>query len=54
MEHKLAFMGGPIGVNKKEYLKKTGGLPEYALAHGTAVASTSSTRYFRPRRWAAR
>jgi hypothetical protein len=35
VEYKLAFMGGPIGVNKKEYLQKTGGLLEYALAHGT-------------------
>ena len=35
VEYKLAFMGGPIGVNKKEYLQKTGGLLEYALVHGT-------------------
>src|ERR1019366_8882995 len=32
---KLAFMGGPIGGNKKEYVQKTSGMLEYALAHGT-------------------
>ena len=35
VEYKLAFMGGPIGGNKKEYVEKTSGLLEYALEHGT-------------------
>ena len=36
VEHKLAFMGGPIGgQSKKEYVEKTTGLLEYALSRGT-------------------
>jgi hypothetical protein len=38
VEYKLAFMGGPIGSGQKgheEYAKKTSGLLEYAIGHGT-------------------